>query len=358
MPGYRLDPDRLGPAFDALGARVASGRVGAAVLTVATSEGPVRTAPFGVTGDRSTRVDDRFWIASITKPIVATAVMQLAEAGRISLTEPLRTYLPDLAADREDVTARDVLTHTSGIPDRWGDDLLDRPGRAELVASAFTAPLLFAPGSRYSYCSLSFYVLAELLARMDGVAFEESLRRRVLAPLGMDDTSFSAFEPGGDRWVRVDVAPGQSGDRETPRSGAEYLASIAMPGGGLWSTAADLERFARAYLRGGTLDGARILGPAFVDLIGREQTRGILEPSPDGRKPPRDPAYAFGWGKPGREGDIPCSERAIEHGGATGTRLFVDPETDLAVVVLANRWDDREPSRSVIAAVHGALVPA
>ncbi len=358
MPGYRLDADRLGPAFDALGARVASGRVGAAVLTVATSHGPVRAEPFGITGDRSTRVDDRFWVASITKPIVATAVMQLAEAGRISLTAPLRTYLPDLAADREDVTARHVLTHTSGIPDRWGEDLADQPGRAELVEIAFAAPLLFVPGSRYSYCSLSFYVLAEMLARIDGVAFEESLRRRVLAPLGMNDTSFSAFEPGGDRWVPVDGAPGQSGDGETPRTGAEYLASIAMPGGGLWSTAADLERFARAYLRGGTLDGARVLGPAFVELIGREQTRGILEPSPDGRRPPRDPAYAFGWGKPAREGDIPCSERAIEHGGATGTRLFVDPETDLAVVVLANRWDDREPSRSVIAAVHGALVPA
>jgi len=358
MPGYRLDPYRLDPAFDALGARVGEGRVGAAVLAVTTSGGTVRAAPFGATGDRPTRVDDRFWIASITKPIVATAVMQLAEAGRISLAEPLRTYLPELAEDRADVTARHVLTHTSGIPDRWGEDLRDRPTRSDLVELAFTAPLEFGPGSRYAYCSLSFYVLAELLARMDGVAFEESLRRRVLAPLGMDDTSFSAFEPGVDRWVSVDGAPGQTGDPRVRLAAVKYLASIAMPGGGLWSTAADLERFARAYLRGGTLDGARILGPAFIDLMGREQTQGILEPSPDGRQPPRDPAYAFGWGKPFREGDIPCSERAVEHGGATGTRIFVDPETDLAVVVLANRWGDREASRSVIAAVHGALVPA
>jgi CubicO group peptidase (beta-lactamase class C family) len=131
-----------------------------------------------------------------------------------------------------------------------------------------------------------------------------------------------------------------------------------MPGGGLWSTAADLERFARAYLRGGTFDGGRILGPAFVDLAGREQTRGILEASPDGIRPARDPHYALGWGKPSGEGDIPCSDRAVAHGGASGTRLFLDPATDLSVVVLTNRFGDAEASKSVIAAAHGALVAA
>jgi CubicO group peptidase (beta-lactamase class C family) len=138
----------------------------------------------------------------------------------------------------------------------------------------------------------------------------------------------------------------------------EYLAAIAMPGGGLWSTAGDLVRFARAYLRAGSLDGARLLPPAFVALMGREQTRGILEPPADGVGPDRDPRYALGWGKPGGDGGVPCTEEAIEHGGATGTRLFIDPGTDLAVVVLANRWDVAETSRAVVAAVHSALVPA
>lgn len=365
MPALRLDPDLLQPAFDALASRVESGRVTAAVLAVATSDRVVRAETFGSVEGRQVTLDDRFFLASITKPIVATAVMQLAEEGRISLVEPLRTYLPDLAADRADVTAWHILTHTAGIVDRWVGALDGTATRDDLVRGAFTAPLAFAPGSRYAYCSNSFFVLAELLARLDGVAFEESLRRRILRPLGMDGTSFDPFT-GTGTWVGIESLPapetddGGSADLDpaTAKRLVAHFSSLAMPGGGLWGTAPDLLRFARAYLRGGSLDGARILGPAFVDMAGREQTRGILESSPDGVRPPRDPHYALGWGKPYGGGDIPCSERAIEHGGASGTRLFIDPQTDLAIVVLANRWDDSETSRSVVASVHGALVPA
>ena len=92
--------------------------------------------------------------------------------------------------------------------------------------------------------------------------------------------------------------------------------------------------------------------------MGREQTMGVREVSPGRVAPERDPHYAMGWGKPAGGGDVPCSDRAVEHGGVSGTRLFIDPETDLAVVVLANRWDHAETSHAVVAAVHSALVPA
>ena len=85
---------------------------------------------------------------------------------------------------------------------------------------------------------------------------------------------------------------------------------------------------------------------------------GVREASPDGIAPERDPHYALGWGKPAGDGDVPCSVRAVEHGGVSGTRLFIDPERDLAIVVLANRWDVAETSHAVVAAVHSALVPA
>jgi CubicO group peptidase (beta-lactamase class C family) len=357
MPPFRLDPDRLQPAFDALASRVASGRASAAVLAVATSEGVVRDGAFGSHRGDPVSVDDRFFLASVTKPIVATAVVQLAAEGRISLVEPLRTYLPDLPDSHTTITAWHVLTHTSGIPDGVFGDWAERAPRDVLIRRAFTLPLDFAPGSRYGYCSQSFYVLGELLARTDGVPFEESLRRRVLDPTGMASTSFSALEPAGT-WIPLDGLPQAPSGPGGVLEMLEYLASIAMPGGGLWSTAGDLVRFARAYLRGGSLDGAQLLPPAFVDLIGREQTRGIREAPVDGVGPAREPHYALGWGKPGGDGDVPCTDRAIEHGGATGTRLFIDPGADLAVVVLANRWDVAETSRSVVAAVHSALVPA
>jgi CubicO group peptidase (beta-lactamase class C family) len=357
MPKLRLDPDRLQPAFDALEARVGPGRASAAVLAIATSDGLVRDEAFGTVGDDPAGVDDRFFLASVTKPIVATAVVQLAAEGRISLGQPLRTYLPDLPDGHAAITAWHVLTHTSGIPDDSFGTWSERTPRDELVRRAFTRPLASCPGSTYAYCSISFYLLAELLARADGVDFVESLRRRVLAPMGMTSTSFSALDPAAT-WippVGMPQAPSTPGDVVAT---LEYLASIAMPGGGLWSTAGDLVRFARAYLRGGSLDGERLLPPAFLDLMCTEQTRGILEPPADGVGPARDPAYGLGWGIAARGGDIPCSPRAVEHGGASGTRLFIDPETDLAVVVLTNLWDDAEATRSVTAAVHSALVPA
>ena len=355
MTKLRLDPDLLQPAFDALGARVDSGVVSAAVLAVATSDGLVRDEAFGTVGGDNVGVDDRFFLASVTKPIVATAVLQLAAEGRISLREPLRTYLPDLPESHAAITAWNVLTHTSGIPDDPFGEWADQAPRDELVRRAFTRPLAFVPGSRYGYCSTSFYVLAELLARMDGLDFVESLRRRVLDPMRMASTSFSALEPAGT-WIPLLGLPQPPDGPAAVRSMFEYLATVAMPGGGLWSTAADLVRFARAYLRNGSLDGARLLPPAFVDLACTEQTSGLMEPSADGILPARDPHYSLGWGKPARGGDIPCSERAVEHGGASGTRLFIDPETDLAVVVLANRWDQAETSRAVVAAVQSALV--
>ncbi len=357
MPALRLDPERLQPAFDALEARVESGRATAAVLAVGTSDGLVRDEAFGMVGEDLVGVDDRFFIASITKPVVATAVVQLAAEGRIHLAEPLRTYLPDLAESHAAVTAWHILTHTSGIPDDIFGLWDGVTPRDELVRRAMTRPLDFPPGARYAYCSTSFYVLGELMARIDGVPFEESLRRRVLGPMGMTATSFSAFD-GPGAWVPVHGLPTGPADPAAAAGILGYLASISPPGGGLWSTAGDLLRFAQAWLRDGSLDGATLLPAAWVDLMGREQTTDVREASPDGIAPERDPHYALGWGKPAGGGDIPCSPRAVEHGGISGTRLFIDPETDLAVVVLANRWDHAETSHAIVAAVHSALVPA
>ncbi len=356
MPVLRIDPTLLQPAFDALEARLRSGVITAGVAGVATGGEVLRLEALGHAADGApVTPDTRFFIASITKPIVATAVVQLAAEGRIALREPLRTYMPDLPESLSVVSAWHILTHTSGIPDDTFGEWAARAPREELLWRAASRPLVFAPGSRYAYCSTSFYLLGELLATLDGVPFEESLRRRVLEPLRMRATSFDARQPPGSVVVPVGLPDGDLGPADLPALAA-YLASIAQPGGGLWSTAGDLLRFARAYLDGGRLDGVDILPEAWVDLMGREQTAGVREASPDGWLPEADPHYALGWGKPAGDGDIPCSDRAIAHGGISGTRLFVDPDRDLAIVVLANRWDVSEPSHAVIAAVHSALV--
>jgi CubicO group peptidase (beta-lactamase class C family) len=356
MPALRIDPARLQPAFDALETRVRSGRATAGVLGVAIGEEVVRVQAYGSDADGGpATAGTRFFIASITKPIVATAVVQLAAEGRITLAEPLRTYMADLPESLGIVSARHILTHTSGIPDDTFGEWASRDSREEIVRRAAGRPLDFAPGSRYAYCSTSFYLLGELLSRMDRVPFEHSLRRRILDPLGMRATSFHAFDPAGSWVPPVGLPGGDLAPEEMPEL-IGYLASISQPGGGLWSTAGDLLRFARAYLRGGRLDGVELLPAAWVELMGREQTADVREASPDGWLPERDPHYALGWGKPAGGGDLPCSDRAMEHGGISGTRLLIDPIRDLAVVVLANHWDVSETSTAVISAAHSALV--
>ena len=117
---------------------------------------------------------------------------------------------------------------------------------------------------------------------------------------------------------------------------AAYTA-LRLAGGGLWSTADDLLRFGRAMLRGGELDGVRVLGRPIVDLMTREVTVNGLGTTGDRLA---DDHYAIGWGKPGA-GVTELSRSAFGHGGVSGTRLWVDPAYDLVFVYLTGPWGTR-----------------
>jgi CubicO group peptidase (beta-lactamase class C family) len=105
-------------------------------------------------------------------------------------------------------------------------------------------------------------------------------------------------------------------------------------------------------LRGGELDGHRVLGRPFVELMTRHQTAGVVDAGP----PPRAATYGLGWGLGALAGTMPGSVRAFGHGGATGTRLWIDPDAGLVIVYLTNDWTVGDaPSLAAIAAVYGAL---
>jgi CubicO group peptidase (beta-lactamase class C family) len=241
------------------------------------------------------------------------------------------------------------LTHTSGIPELPIFETLvqERPDRHELLRRACTDPLRFAPGSRYEYGSNSFYVLGELIRRLSGLDYPDYLAQRVLGPLGMSRTSFDPLSAPGS--VPLDVA---GYDPVEVAAAGSYFTSLAHPGGGLWATAADIVRFGRAFLGRGSLDGERILSPAFVELMTREQTAGIFEEG----VPPRAPHYGLGWWKAGLEVDLPGSATAFAHTGATGTILWVDPDADLVVVYLMNVWGAAETHRlAALQAIYACL---
>jgi CubicO group peptidase (beta-lactamase class C family) len=351
-----LDGTRLDRAFQVVEQQVLSGRARYASLGVGRGDGLVRTAAYGPDGTFTAGA--RFLVASITKPITATAVLQLVEDGRLALSAPVRDHLPAFAPipaepgtpGAEAITAWHILTHTSGLTDAGEEYLeLHRPTQLELLTRIRSQRLEFVPGSRFGYASDSFYLLAELVERLGGRPFADHLRGRILGPLGMASTTFD---------------PSETGPRGLPLGGTfdrygalldeatSYFVSLAMPAGGLWSTADDLVRFGRAMLLGGTLDGARILGRPFVELMTREHTAGIMEPG----DPPRRPAYGLGWHLPGLDPGSPASRMAFGHRGATGTALVVDPGYDLVVVYLRNEWGSTDVTADeAIQAVYGAL---
>lgn len=350
----RLDPIRLQAAFDVLGKQVSSGLIPSGVLAIADAEGTIRIE--AVSGSDRATTDSIYLLASITKPIVATAVMQIVERGQLVLSTPIQRYIEEFGPaahapglpGADVITTRHLLVHTSGLVDFDGELLQrERPDRRRLLEIACTFPLRFAPGTQYQYNSLSFAILGELIRRLDGRDYPDYLAEELFAPLGMSSMGFSAVDQR--RAVRS-TFPGFP--RPFQSIAASYYDSMQAPGGGLWGTAPDIVAFGRAMLRGGELDGRRVLGRPFVELMTSEQTEGILEAG----TPQRAPHYGLGWGLPARAGAMPGSPRTFGHGGATGTRLWVDPDAGLVIVYLTNSWTVGEAaSFAAIAAVYGAL---
>lgn len=345
-------------AFELVARHVQEGRIPGAVLGIARSGGDLRSEAFSPPGGPELTIESRFLVASITKPIVATAVMQLAAQGLLVLSDPVARYLPEFAPQPagerlpggEAVTTWHLLTHTSGLRDTLTGVVESGAATAaeKLYRQACKGPLLFAPGTEYRYCSDSFYVLGELISRLSGLPYPDYLQERIFAPLGMSATAFEAGSADDPRRAPLFEVGHDGPTSEALLAG---FVGLAHPGGGLWSSVPDLLRFGRAFL-GSSANGSRVLPTPFVDLMTREHTAGILEAG----VPPQEPRYGLGWGKSGLSGVRIGSARQFDHGGATGTRLWVDPAYDLVVVFLMNRWGEEDHfSLAAIQAVYAAL---
>jgi len=339
----------LSAAYEATAATVRDGAVPSAVVGVADASGILDVRAFPGPAEPTLTVESLFFLASVTKPIVATAVMQLVDEGRLDLHAPIARVVPEFQGPGKDaVTAWHVLTHSSGVPDVDQAVLRrSRPSAAQMVQRVCREPLAFQPGSRYSYASDSFYLLAAAISRLTGMPFPEALRRRVLAPVGAFDIS---FDPRAHRSRIVLVHGVPLGNRLVRELILRFLARATLPGGGLWGKAEDLLRFGMALLPLESGAGPRLLSDAAIEEMTREQTTGVVEVSPDGTT--RVPHYALGWGKPNPEGTapsvlgappetaarVPASPSSFTHGGAAGTRLWIDPDRQLVFVFLTNLW--------------------
>ena len=350
-----IDVERLQPIAGIAEERVQAGNMPSAVVAVANSRETVWTHV--VPGSDGVGFDSIFLLASITKPIVATAIMRLVEEGKLMLSLPVARYLPEFGVNgKENVTTFHLLTHAGGMEEAtyWNElwEMRHNPPPPEwLFEAACRSYLHYEPGSAYTYSTLPFSVMAELIRRLSGLSHPEYLDKHIFEPLGMHDTGFRPSNPERAAPVHNLFGP----EPVTPQL-QENFNSLAQPGAGLWSTAADLVTFGQAYLQGGTYNGYHLLSRPTIETMTRHYTLGETNTF-DGE--PFN--YGMGWGKPSYppNGGIMCSERAFSHHGATGTMLWIDPEYDLVVVFLSNycgHEDKTDAKGRILNVVYGTMV--
>lgn len=272
--------------------------------------------------------DTIFDLASLTKPVAtATSVMVLLEQGKVALTDPVAKYLPEFGQNGKDkITVAQLLLHVSGLsPVSPEKDYLD--GRAKALERLYQRAPATPAGEKFTYSDLGFILLGELVERVGGLPLDEFARRHVFEPLGMTDTGFQLKSSLKYRIAPTEQREGRwmLGEVHDPR--AYRLGGIAGHAG-LFSTAADLSRYVRMLLGGGACEGRRILKPETVRLMTTPR------PVPGGLR-------ALGWDvqtaySANRGTRFPAG-RSFGHTGFTGTSLWLDPESQTAVLFLSNR---------------------
>lgn len=318
---------------------------GAAVA--ASVDGEVVEAAAGVlslsTGVAVT-TDSVFQIGSITKVWTATLVMQLVEEGELALDAPLRRYLPELRVADEgaaaSMTVRQLLSHTAGFEGDIftntgpGDDALEK-----YVATLDDVAQLFPPGERFSYNNAGYCVLGRLVEVLRGETYDECLRSRLFAPLGLTHAATSAAEAILFRAAVGHVRPSPQDEQQSApvwsmgRSNAPAGSILAM-------SARDLVAFAQLHLDGGTAaDGTRVLR---ADTIEAMQQPQVELP---GLRVMGD-AWGLGW----EVYDTP-GETVIGHDGSTlgqASFLRMVPARGVAVALLTNGGEGYPLYRDVI----------
>jgi CubicO group peptidase (beta-lactamase class C family) len=337
-------PARLQRAYDLLERWTQSGKIPGAALGVGRGEGVIEPRFFGRQGpgpeDAAIRPDALFLVASITKPVTATAVLLLVERGALALDDRVAEFVPTFARDgKREVRVRHLLTHTSGLPDMLPDNDALRAAHAPLSAfieGIVRVPLLFPPGTQVRYQSMGFALLAEVVHQVAGVSLAEFLRGEVFEPLGMHDTSLGWSPEKRARIATIRLTAEQQAtdwNWNTP-----YWLGFGAPWGGLITSPADFARFCRMLLRGGELDGVRVLGPASVRaMTGNQLATMPMVPEEDRRCRPWGLGWRLNWpGHSANFGDL-LGPGTYGHWGATGTLCWLDPEADAFAILLTTQ---------------------
>lgn len=317
---------------------------------------------------RPMRPDTVFDLASLTKPLAATAVaLALVDRGEVTLDEEITRHLPELRAlTGAGVTIRRLLTHSSGLSG-WRPLYAKGQGRDAALRQIAELGITYPPGSRFEYSDLGMITLGIALERIAGHRLDALLSDLVVAPLGLTGTSYlppqhpdryaatedgNTFERRMADWAGLDFRgwrhgcyPGQVND-----GNAHYGLDGVSGHAGLFADAQDVGVLGQLWLDGGTYEGTRVLSEAVVRLARTNQSppgdarRGLGWALGSTQPPTRHelsradaglfPPAASPWAP--RSGGELLADTAFGHTGFTGTSLWCDPQAQLVVVLLTN----------------------
>jgi CubicO group peptidase (beta-lactamase class C family) len=316
-----------------------SGRVTAASVLVARRGIIVLRGSWGTltpeAGSAKAGPETVYLLASISKPITVLLLMLLVERGQLSLADPVQKYLPEFKGPgREKARVRDLLTHTSGLPDMLPENIKLREANAPLadfVKGAMTTPLLFEPGTSFSYSSMGTLLAAEIVERVTKRPLAQFAQRELFEPLKMKNSSVGLGRRAVSDTAHVQGDSFAQTEKELERFGANsvYFRKLGHPWGGMHSTALDLGIVLQMFLNGGAYDGQRIMGRATVAAMTTDQNKRLGHP------------WGLGWGLQTSTawnafGDL-ASELTFGHSGASGTVAWADPQRELLCVILTTR---------------------
>lgn len=346
------------PGIDAaIQASIRENEVTGAVTVVVDRQGLRHLQATGladVAAQRAMRPDTVFWIASMSKPITAVAVLMLQDEGKLRVDDPVERYLPAFAAlktadgQKAHLTLKHLLTHTSGLSEASATAARAAHNLSDLIPAYLAAPLRFAPGSQWAYCQSGINTAARVVEVVSGLRFDVFLQQRLFTPLGMTHTTFypSRLPASVERVTAYRRDPGTGLLMAAPPRndyGPDELPPLGN--GGLYSTGPDYARFCQMLLNGGQLEGHRYLSDSACQRLTTVQTgdlpTGFFQSEAFGNH-----GKNYGWGigtcilrTPHAGVASMLSPGTYGHGGAWGTQAWIDPVRGVAYVLMVQRTD-------------------
>jgi CubicO group peptidase (beta-lactamase class C family) len=372
-----FDPARLARIDAHLATYVDDGRLPGYQVTVSRHGQIAHLSSYGsadVEAGRAVETDTLWRIYSMSKPVTSVAAMMLFEQGAFELTDPISHWLPEFAEPRvyvggsaskpvtvpatEPIRVWHLLTHTAGLTYAFhrvhvtdeiyrnaGFDLASPVGLdlAGCVSAWANLPLAFQPGAEWLY-SVATDVLGRLVEIWSGQSLDEFFRDHIFNPLDMLDTGFSVAPDDHNRLAALyAIAPGMTEKIRYDQLGEAFKAppSWLSGGGGLVSTSRDYLRFAHMLLRGGQLDGTRLLSPRTVRYMSSNHLPGGADLESFGRSLFSETRYdGVGFGLGFAVTDDPVAAKVLASrgefywGGMASTAFWVDPLEDIVAVFM------------------------